>query len=273
LRIYLQVYIEHWRRLEPIRRRFAEPRLPIVEPLQNPILRVSAGVVLYLLLPLTMLAFTWKAAIIPAWGSGLLAATVGAATSHVMLLLRCSWRVKVLSVVGATAFAAAAVYSLEPLSRPANLFQADLSGRWLRQANLQCAYLRDARLKGADLYQAELMGANLFRADLQDALLAQSNLAESNLWIANLAHANLVEANLELAELYSATLADANLRGAKLEGANLEGANLEGANLAGASLVNAAITQAQLDQACGDKTTKLPEDLSIRPCPSSPQTP
>ena len=73
LRILLQIYVEHWHRLEPTRRRLPARSAPTVAPLQNPLLWGVAGFVLYLLLPLTMLAFTWKVAVLPAWGSGLLA--------------------------------------------------------------------------------------------------------------------------------------------------------------------------------------------------------
>jgi hypothetical protein len=91
LRAYLQVYVEHWRRLDPIRRRLQAPSAPAVAPLQNPLLRTFAGFVLYLLLPVTMVAFTWKAAVLPAWGSGLLCATVGVAAGHLSLLRRWPW--------------------------------------------------------------------------------------------------------------------------------------------------------------------------------------
>jgi hypothetical protein len=75
LRVYLQIYVEHWRGLEAIPRQVpSPPRVPTLAPLRNPLVRGFTGFVLYLLLPLTMLAFTWKAAVFPAWGAGLLCA-------------------------------------------------------------------------------------------------------------------------------------------------------------------------------------------------------
>ena len=62
LRIYLQIYVEHWRRLDAIRGGLRTPRMPTMAPMQNPLLWIFVAFVLSLLLPLTMLAFTWKAA-------------------------------------------------------------------------------------------------------------------------------------------------------------------------------------------------------------------
>ena len=45
--------------------------------------------------------------------------------------------------------------------------------------------------------------------------------------------------------------------------------NLAGADLSGAT----GLTQKQLDQACGDKETKLPEGLTIKPCPDEIEKP
>ena len=68
LRVHLQIYAEHWRRLEAIRRRLPPPpRAPVLAPLRNPLVRGFTGFVLYLLLPLARLAFTWKAAVFPDW--------------------------------------------------------------------------------------------------------------------------------------------------------------------------------------------------------------
>jgi hypothetical protein len=67
LRVYLQIYVEHWCWLESIRRQDQVPAA-IIEPLQASILKDFTAFVLYLLLPLTMVAFTWKAAVFPAWG-------------------------------------------------------------------------------------------------------------------------------------------------------------------------------------------------------------
>jgi uncharacterized protein YjbI with pentapeptide repeats len=64
-------------------------------------------------------------------------------------------------------------------------------------------------------------------------------------------------------DLTGINLHGANLKGALLAKTNLNGADLRGANLSGAK----NLTQMQLDQACGDAHTKLPEGLTIKPCP------
>jgi hypothetical protein len=232
LRVYLQIYIEHWRRLEPIRRRLQAPSVPTLVPLRNPLLRSFAGFVLFLLLPLTMLAFTWKAAMLHVWGSVLLCVTVAVATSHLVLFPRWSWRARALLTAGTTILVATAVYGAGPLSRPANLFRADLSNQWLPASHLESANLRFANLAGANLASADLEGANLEGADLADARLENADLAGANLESANLEGAdfgfmpNLAGVDLEWAKVPGASLVAAHLAGANLRFANLAGANL-----------------------------------------------
>jgi hypothetical protein len=84
-----------------------------------------------------------------------------------------------------------------------------------------------------------------------------------NLHGANLKGARLIKTKLNDADLSFANLTGASLRGADLLSANLRGAILDGADLSGAK----NLTQMQLDQACGDAHTKLPEGLTIKPCP------
>ena len=274
LRIYLQIYVEHWRRLDPIRGRLPTPRMPTMAPMQNPLLWIFVAFVLYLLLPLTMLAFTWKAAVLPAWGSGLLGVTVAVIAWHLALPFR--WRrllVSFLTSFGAAFFfVAAATTSDWPLSRPPDLFRANLSSQYLaaanlRGANLQGANLRDAwlysaDLRGAHLENANLRGGNLQRANLRDAFLYSADLGLVDLWGANLGGAVLWRANLG-----GASLEEANLEGAELGGANLEEVNLRGANIKGADLAVARnLVQSRLDLACGDATTKLPPGLKVGTC-------
>src|SRR5262249_17351364 len=73
LRIYLQIYVEHSDKLDRLARSVSIVRAPTLVLLQNPLIRLFSGLVFYLLLPVTMLLFAWKAAVFPAWGSGLLA--------------------------------------------------------------------------------------------------------------------------------------------------------------------------------------------------------
>jgi hypothetical protein len=131
----------------------------------------------------------------------------------------------------------------------------DLSG-----ANLSSAFL-----SGADLSHAKLFGASLSRAKL-----SRANLDGANLNGADLSHAKLFGADLSGASLSRANLSGANLdgaNGANLTGAFLSRANLSGANLSRANLSDAiGLFQSQLDKACGDKDTKLPSGLTIKPC-------
>jgi hypothetical protein len=63
LRVYLQIYVEHERRLDRIARWMSAARAPTVAPDKNPLMRHFIGVAFYQLLPLVMLAFFWKAAV------------------------------------------------------------------------------------------------------------------------------------------------------------------------------------------------------------------
>lgn len=61
LRIYLQIYVRHWQRLEKIRRRHPRPiRPPALVPMGNWRLQVVAAFILYALLPLTTIWFAWR---------------------------------------------------------------------------------------------------------------------------------------------------------------------------------------------------------------------
>ncbi len=162
--------------------------------------------------------------------------------------------------------------------RLANLQRANLTGANLRGASLDNANLEGAYLNKANLQEASLRGANLEGAKLQGAFLVRADLQVADLRLAGLQGANLLGANLQRAGLFSANLQRANLTGANLRGASLDNANLQVADLRLANLQEASLrganlegaknlTAGQLDQACGDAKTKLPPNLSIRPCP------
>src|SRR5262249_18466640 len=107
LRVYLQIYVEHSDRLDQLARSVSVVRAPNLVPLRNPLIRVLSGLIFYLLLPVTMLLFAWKAAVFPAWGSGLFGVAVASIASHVMLpFSRLSWRSKVLLSVSVAIIAA-----------------------------------------------------------------------------------------------------------------------------------------------------------------------
>src|SRR5262249_8371332 len=267
LRVYLQIYVEHSDRLDRLARSMSVVRAPTLVSLQNPLIRLFSGLIFYWLLPVAMLLFAWKAAVFPAWGSGLFGVAVGVIASHLMLpfsrfsgliyshvmlpLSRLSWRQKGLRSVSVAILAAGVMLGLGPLHRPFDLFRANLSGQWLagqdlHKAHLGRANLRDANLRDANLSGADLSDANLSAANLSGAALLRANLRGPNLSGANLRGASLSGADLLLANLSGADLSDANLSGADLSGAALLRANLSGANLSGANLKSANLSGADL---------------------------
>jgi hypothetical protein len=84
LRAYLQIYVEHSRRLDRLARSVSIVRAPTLVPLENSLIRLFSLFIYYLLLPLAMTLFAWKAAVFPAWGSALLCVAVGVIASHGM---------------------------------------------------------------------------------------------------------------------------------------------------------------------------------------------
>ena len=186
----------------------------------------------------------------------------------------------------------------------ANLSSADLTGADLSSANLTGADLSSANLTGANLIQGNLTGAALFRANLSGAQLNLASLSGAKLDLANLssAHldnvdlsnallvgANLSGASAQVADLNGANILGAKLRGTVLSGVDLSGANLSHADLSDANLFNARLGAANLrgsrlggadlrstnlaeaknlNEACGSATTKLPEGVTLEPCPA-----
>ncbi len=253
LRIYLQIYVDHNNRLERLARSVSVIRAPTLIPLQNPLIRLFSGLIFYILLPAAMVLFAWKAAAFPAWGLGLFSVAAAVIASHVMLPFgRLSWRAKALTSVSAAMIAAGVMLGFWPLHRPLNLYHANLSGQWLlrndfRDVDLSFANLSDANLFSADLRSADLRDADLTRADLRNADLSFAKLGS--------------------AKLRGTDLGSAVLRGADLSSANLVMVDLSRADLSGADLRGTQnLVQAQLDKACGDANTKLPKDLTLRPC-------
>jgi hypothetical protein len=92
LRVYLEIYIEHGKRLARVARLVPAKRDPTLLSSQNAFLRFAFALVLSLLLPLTLLMFAWKAAVFPVWGAGLLCVAAAVIAGHAMLPLhRVSW--------------------------------------------------------------------------------------------------------------------------------------------------------------------------------------
>ena len=300
LRIYLQIYVEHERRLDLVAQSMPSVRALTLTPARNPLLRVFGGFVFFLLLPLAMLSFSWKAAVFPYWGTGLFSVTAAVVAMHLMLLVRgLSWPIRSILSLGVAIVAGGMMMGLGPVHRPFGLPRANLSDLWiddidlrgadLRHANLTNTSLWDANLSGADLIGARLAGALLERADLTDAELETDDLSGADLAEAKLVNANftggklinaflggadltgatLTRVNLSGANLSAANLTDtsfrrANLSGANLIGANLTGADLNRANLSGANLGRSkGLTQEQFDKACGDAKTLLPPGIKL----------
>ena len=292
--------VEHGDRLDRLVRSVSAVRAPTLIRLQNSLIRLFSGLIFYLLLPLAMLLFAWKAAVFPAWEWGLFGVAVAVIASHVMLpFSRLSWRSKgLLSVsVSAAIIAGGVMLGFGPLRRPFYLHHANLSGQWLvsedlreanlnftnlshadltsadlsdadlHAANLSGANLRDANLRDADLSAANLHGANLSFSEMNNARLFAANLSGTRLWSANLSGAQLSGVDLSDADLHGANLSFSEMSGARLWGANLNGANLTVADLSAANLHGATnLTQTQLGEACGTAYTKLPEGFTLKPC-------
>jgi uncharacterized protein YjbI with pentapeptide repeats len=202
---------------------------------------------------------------------------------------RISWRLKGLLslsaaiIVAGVVFGGFRLFGLELPRRPFDLERANLSGQWLPKGNFRGADLSGANLSGADLRRADLSRANLSGANLSgnpfddplspsvdDAAveyLSGADLSGANLFAADLSGARLIGANLSGAILIGANLSGARLRHADLSGVRLSGANLIGADLSGVK----NLIREQLDNACGDKDTKLSDDLrhdlTLNPCP------
>lgn len=74
LRAYLEIYIEHGKRLARLARLAPAKRDPTLLSSQNALLRRAFALILYLLLPATLFMFAWKAAVFPRWGAALFSA-------------------------------------------------------------------------------------------------------------------------------------------------------------------------------------------------------
>jgi hypothetical protein len=265
LRVYLQIYVEHSYRLDRLARSVSVVRAPTLVPLQNSLIRLFSGLIFYMLLPVAMVLFAWKADVFHAWGSGLFGLAVAVIASHVMLpFSKFSWRSKVVLSLSAAIIAGGVMFRFEPLHRQFDLNHANLSGQRLLGEDLRKAYLNNANLSGANLSGADLSGADLSLADLSLAGLSNANLSGANLSGADLSLANLSGANLNNANLNKANLNKADLNKADLNKADLNNAKLNNADLSGAT----NLTQTQLDKAaCRTSNTELPKGLTLKRCP------
>jgi len=279
LRIYLQIYVEHQRRLDRIAQWMPAARAPILTPDKNLLLRSFRGFAFYLLLPLAMLAFWWKAAVFPGWGQAFAIVAAGVIAVHLTILFpRLSWSRRAVITLGVTTLAMAVTVNFgPPFRRPFNLFRANLADQWLGNADLKGANLTFSNLAGVMLGLANLSGADLTGANLSGADLNGANLSSAYLGVAKLSGAHLDFAKLTGTFLGGANLSGSNLTGTDLTNANLANAHLNGAKLTGATLTNAnlanadlgdadGLAQQQLDTACGNAQTRLPPNLTVKFC-------
>jgi hypothetical protein len=81
------------------------PRRLAVAPHKNLLMRAIIGFGFYLLLPLVMLAFFWKAAVFRYWGTALLVIAAAVVAMHLMLLRSLSWHQRIIVSLVATILA------------------------------------------------------------------------------------------------------------------------------------------------------------------------
>jgi uncharacterized protein YjbI with pentapeptide repeats len=277
LRVYLQIYVEHSDRLDRIVRRMPLVRAPTLVPLKNRLIRFFSGLTFYLLLPLAMPLFAWKAAVFPALGAGLFCVATAVIAGHAMLPLQLSWRSRALLSVSVAVLAAMLLLNpWQAFDAPSQVrgwslvcvvaaviagqavlpLQLSWPSRVLLSASVAIlaggAMLRlGPPRRSFDLFRANLSGQWLVQDDLSGADLGSANLGGADLSLAKLSGARLVRANLSGANLFHADLRDtslgsANLSLAKLNGADLSGANLPSADLNGANLFHADLRDAEL---------------------------
>ena len=177
--------------------------------------------------------------------------------------------------LGTTALAIGAIFVLISFGaiegKPRHLFRLHsgpplLAGvwTWVPYGFERLGYRTFANLRDAEVSTKP----ENWRGEEKDIPLVKgASLKGSDLRYADATRAFLVKAALWGADLQGASLEGANLQGANLTLANLQGANLEGANLQGANFRARGLTQKQLDDTCGDAKTKLPPNLSVKPCP------
>jgi len=271
--LYLHIFYGYWLDLETdyqhltLGREPSDPPieyLPTLFSLDHPVPRLLTAFIFYWLVPLVLVAITWKAAARLSWALPL-ALITGLVTAILVFIKirRCpasqrQWnrpRWTMMAVI--VTCIVAIIYNPQWLERRLNIYRVDFKGQWLAQRDLHSidaclADLRDAILWGANLQDAFLCGANLQGADLQGADRQRADLWDADLRWTDLGHANLQNASFQ---------------GAFLWGANLQDAILQGANLGDADLQEVkGLTEQQILSARIDGGTKLPNYLK-RPVP------
>ncbi len=242
-------------------------RLPMLPNFESLPARIIAESTLNLLVPSTLLFFTWKA-----WPLKWHGYTI--ASIAIILCLRFLWlqikklppsfRYRDWAIAHLIAGLGIAIYCSGILLHDRKLY---LYKEELKELDMESVSLVGADMRRADLAHTNLTNANLTNANLTKANLAKANLTNADLAHTNLTNANLTKANLTKANLYTANLAKANLTNADLTNTSLINVNFSNANLSFANLSNVKhASQYQFDDACGNKETKLPDGLIIKIC-------
>ena len=215
LRVYLEVYVQHWRQLDAQLGPKTEPRT--LSPLKHPLLRRFFYLEFYFLLTAMLLLFTWKAAAKEDWGVAFLLLTVICTAAQVYRFVRWHWsrlgaRIAAVSgslfvIVSVGVLYVAVLFEWGLLHRGLNLVREDLKAAYLVGKDLRLAVLVGANLTGARLVSVDLTDANLTRANLTNATLTFAVLTN-----ADLTFTDLTNADLSFAELTQDQLDDACIR-------------------------------------------------------------
>jgi uncharacterized protein YjbI with pentapeptide repeats len=249
MRIYLEVYFDHWRQLDGQLNQENEPL--ILSPFKHPLLKRFSTFVLWFLLPGVLTLFTWKVAVRAYWGDGFLVLTALCLVAQLWRLNH--WRPNVRTASAFVIFAFLTVtIALGGLPRRSlNLVREDLANAYLFGKDLSYANLNDAKLIGANLTDTNLSYAQLGDVDLTDIKIEGANFTGTNLEGANFTGVRMEKgqfrgANLKRAGFGGATIDKANFEYANLEGVDFSEATLPGASFVGANLNNANLTGATL---------------------------
>lgn len=141
----------------------------------------------------------------------------------------------------------------------ADLRGANFSKAKLNRSNLSNAMLQGSILRNAEAMNADFSGANLDGADLMLSILTQSKFIRSRGWEAKLSGARLQKTNFEGAFFSHAKFAFTNLIGASFKDASLQlvdlshvvaaGCNFEGVDLLSANLERAVLNASNFSNA------------------------
>lgn len=234
-------YVWHWRYLNANLLRKGWTRSLSITPMRDDILHWGAWAVRWFVVPLAMIAISYKALAAPIGGYFVIV-TIVLILAHMIQffpagIFGLAFISLLILLIGLTLIATIRSPELSDLSdpttsfsidRPLNLREADLSNRILDQRDFGYADLRNSNLRNSSF-----VAANFSSADISGADLSRANFVNADLSSAYLQGANLTEANLSFANLTNAILVNAQLEGALLEGAVLNGAVLSGADLSG----------------------------------------